>query len=101
MLRWQALRKPPADYTVFVHVLDARGQVIEQSDSPPQAGTYPTSLWDAGEIVQDVHQMTVPPGATLEVGLYTQPDVQRLPARDEATGTTSDSFLMPAADISS
>ncbi|HLY66401.1 MAG TPA: hypothetical protein VKU60_12775, partial [Chloroflexota bacterium] len=96
LLRWQALRTPPTDYTVFVHVLDAQGRLIAQNDSPPQDGTYPMSLWDAGEIVDDRHAINLSGGAKLEIGLYAQPDLQRLPALDTATGAQSDSIIVPA-----
>jgi hypothetical protein len=79
VLQWQALRKPAADYTMFVHVVDASGQLVAQDDSPPKGGSYPTSLWDAGEVVDDAHPLTAPAGATLELGLYTQPDLRRVP----------------------
>jgi hypothetical protein len=80
-LRWQALRKLPADYTVFVHVLDSSGALVAQQDSQPRAASYPTSLWDAGEVVDDPHPLTVAsaPGLRLEIGLYTFPDLRRLP----------------------
>jgi hypothetical protein len=52
-LYWQAVARPTADYTVFAHVRDATGETIAQQDSPPVGGNYPTSLWDAGEIVKD------------------------------------------------
>ncbi len=82
-LTWRAISKPAADYTVFVHVLDAQGHVVDQHDSPPQAGTYPTHLWDASDVVEDTHplpQTAVGP-AHLEIGLYTSTG-QRLAAFD-------------------
>lgn len=89
MLRWQALKKPAADYTVFVHVLDAQGRLVAQHDGQPRGGSYPTHLWDAGEVVDDDHPLVLSSqsGQRLEVGLYTTPDVRRLPV-DEA-GTDS------------
>ncbi|MGH2461628.1 MAG: 6-pyruvoyl-tetrahydropterin synthase-related protein, partial [Chloroflexota bacterium] len=45
-LEWRALAAPSADYTVFVHLLDARGRLVAQHDGPPLAGTYPTTDWD-------------------------------------------------------
>ena len=56
-LYWQAARVPDKDYTVFVHVLDAQGRQVAGADSMPQANRYPTSYWDANEIVPDAHRI--------------------------------------------
>ena len=69
-------------YTRFVHLIDANGQLVAQSDALPH-GDYPTNIWDAGEQVQE--QVTIPipatlaPGQyTLQVGWYAQPSLERL-----------------------
>jgi 4-amino-4-deoxy-L-arabinose transferase-like glycosyltransferase len=75
-LYWRARAELDRDYTVFVHLLDARGQIVAQADHQPHAGNYPTSIWDAGEIVRDEFSVNVPnaPGKyTLRIGWY---DVQ-------------------------
>jgi hypothetical protein len=92
-LRWQALKKPEHDYTVFAHVLDAQGTLVAQQDSPPREGNYPTSLWDVGEVVDDPHPLNfaTQAGEHLEVGLYTFPDLRRL----SVDGTSSDRLLLP------
>src|SRR5712692_2544731 len=92
-LRWQALRKPAHDYTAFVHVLNAQGAIVAQQDGQPRGGSYPTSLWDAGEVVDDPHPLSVAaaPGVQVGIGLYTFPDLRRLPV----DGTTSDRVLLP------
>ncbi|HLG70362.1 MAG TPA: glycosyltransferase family 39 protein [Chloroflexota bacterium] len=92
-LRWQALKKSSQDYTVFVHVLNAQGAVVAQNDSPPRDGSYPTSMWDPGEVVDDPHPLsfTPEPGQQLEVGLYSTPDLRRLPV----DGQNADRVLLP------
>jgi hypothetical protein len=62
------------DYTVFVH-LERDGRLVAQDDSPPLRGTYPTTIWATGDIVEHRWKMTLPvtanPGEyTLRVGLY-------------------------------
>ncbi len=74
-LYWQALAPVSTDYTVFVHLLDGEDQIRGQGDGPPAAGAYPSSFWDAGEIVVDERLVAVhadAPAGTyrLAVGLY-------------------------------
>ena len=82
-LYWQDLAKTENDYTVFVHVLDFSGKVVAQKDAPPLDGAYPTSIWDAQEIVKDSYDLTIPTDArgpfSIEIGMYSQPSLQRLP----------------------
>ncbi|MCA9973264.1 MAG: hypothetical protein KC425_23760, partial [Anaerolineales bacterium] len=73
-LYWEALAAMPADYTRFVHVLDASGALVAQADAMPRGNSYPTSQWQAGEIVADAVALDVadlPPGEyRLAVGFY-------------------------------
>jgi hypothetical protein len=88
ILYWQADRPIPSDYTVFVHVFDAGGQLVAQFDSPPAAGAYPTSLWEMGEIIVDERGLNnLSPGRyTLKVGLYDPLPDKRLPVTGLADG---------------
>ena len=82
-LYWQGVKKSKEDYTAFVHVLDASGQVVAQKDASPLDGRYPTSIWDPGEIIKDEYDLTVPAEVrapfTIEIGMYDQPTHTRLP----------------------
>jgi len=84
VLYWRALAKMDRDYTVFVHLEDEAQRIWGQKDGEPQAGNYPTSLWDAGEVVRDERELTVAPDAPpgvyeLTVGLYLVDSGERLP----------------------
>ncbi len=78
-LTWTALSKPARNYTVFVHALDANGIMIGQHDGVPADGSDPSTLWDPGNVVQDHHRLSMAGAAKLEIGLYSAPDLQRLP----------------------
>lgn len=77
-LYWKALNTPTnVPYTVFVHLWDESDgeiNVIGQHDGPPAQGTRPTTEWVRGEVVRDVHTLTVVDDYTgpvsLVVGLY-------------------------------
>ncbi len=75
LLAWEAVGHPGADYTVFVHLRDSEGQNVAQVDAEPYGGSYPTGIWEPGEVVPDTYQIDtggLPPGEYgLYVGLYT------------------------------
>lgn len=100
-LHWQALRPVDEDYTVFVHVLDEKGEVIAQADGQPRGGSYPTSVWDAGEVVDDLHEIPLEAGPEsrlrLEIGLYLLTSGERLPLVDGQGRTAGDSLLLAEA----
>ncbi len=83
-LFWQAVATGPAtNYTVFVHLLDATGNVIAQHDAQPVNGQRPTGGWIAEEYLIDPHQLSfnVPNyvgEAQLAVGLYDAATGERL-----------------------
>ena len=82
-LYWQMLAKSETDYTIFVHLMDSNGKIIAQKDAPPRDGNYPTSAWDAGEIIKDEYDLAIPADApmpsSIAIGMYSQPNMQRLP----------------------
>ncbi len=80
---WQALRDVEKSYKLFVHLVDpATSDIVAQSDSIPLNWTYGTNLWQKGEQVRDVAQLSlagVPSGAyTLWVGWYDQENGENL-----------------------
>jgi hypothetical protein len=81
-LFWQVHEAPPADYTVFVHVLDDQGQLAAQFDRPPGGGTSPTTSWEPGQILLDTYPVPLPEDLpageyTVQVGMYTWPSLER------------------------
>ena len=101
-LRLQALVRPRSDFTVFVHVVGADGELAAQTDSMPLANSYPTSIWDAGETV--LTEMSVPMPADspagpyqLLVGLYLWQTGERLPVT-AAERVIDDRLLLTTVD---
>lgn len=82
-LYWQAIAKNNADYTVFVHLLDASGAIVAQRDTSPRDGKYPTSIWDVDEVIKDEYDLTIPADArspfSLAIGMYSPLTQTRLP----------------------
>ncbi len=57
-LYWHVLAPmPQADLRVFIHGLDANGQVVSQGDAPPLAGQYAPADWLAGQTFADHYQL--------------------------------------------
>ncbi len=85
---WEVLGVIDEDYTVFVQVIDADGQVVTQQDNYPQNGTYPTSIWtEQDPIVPDEYELALPTEIgeaphRIIVGMYRLEDGSRLPIRD-------------------
>jgi len=83
LLYWRATAKGAVDYSVFVHLINERGEIVAQEDAPPRGGTAPTSGWAAGQLIVDAPVITIPSDATrgegyrLEVGLYLPATLER------------------------
>ena len=87
VLYWRALDALPEDYTVFVHALAPDGSQLAGADGPPGQGRFPSSLWAAGDLMADRHQVILPREAReadirWQVGLYLPATGARLPARN-------------------
>jgi hypothetical protein len=67
-LLWQATEPVAERYKVFVHLLDANGQLVAQRDSEPASGSRPTTQWPVGEPISDKHGLWLP--ADLPAGDY-------------------------------
>jgi hypothetical protein len=82
-LYWQALASMNERYSVFVHVLDASGNLVAQRDSEPVSNTAPTTSWLRDEVIADLYQIVLPrdiaPGEyRLIVGMYQAANGKRL-----------------------
>ncbi len=59
-LYWQARAPLTERHTVFVHILDAAGALVAQSDGEPQNGAAPTTSWLVGEVIADRYEIALP-----------------------------------------
>ncbi len=98
-LHWQALRRPTAYYKVFVHLFDPQTDaVVAQDDAVPRRWTYPTTWWEAGEVVSDGIPLSVekvPAGRyRLAVGVYHPEIGDRLPVSGATLAVLSDALVL-------
>jgi hypothetical protein len=93
-LTWRAERTPANEYSVFVHLLDAAGNVVAQSDTTPGSGFAPTTTWPPSQPIIDRHGLILPPELApgeyrLTAGLY-----DRAGARLKTTERDADFVLL-------
>jgi hypothetical protein len=74
-LTWNSLEPLPSNWTVFVHLLDASGEIVAKSNLQPRNASLPFTVWTPGDWVVDQQRLalpaSLPPGRyQLIVGLY-------------------------------
>ncbi len=75
-LYWEGRERLDQDWRVKAHLFDGDGTLLVQADSEhPARGARPTTRWQPGEVVRDVHDFRLPPGVDpsagrVVVGLY-------------------------------
>ncbi len=95
---WQARAPAKRDYTLFVHLLDANGQLVAQQDQQPHHGRLPTSLWQAGEQIDEAIVVQVPAEkaaqwTTAVIGVYDPANGER-PRRVSGASTNEDDLVI-------
>ncbi|HSH01888.1 MAG TPA: 6-pyruvoyl-tetrahydropterin synthase-related protein, partial [Anaerolineae bacterium] len=63
-LTWQSLHTVNQNHTIFLHLLDEDGDLVQALDAQPWGGRYPTAAWSPGEILHTPHPLPpdLPPG---------------------------------------
>jgi hypothetical protein len=85
---------------VFTHLLGPDGKLWGQQDNVPVQGTYPTTAWLPGEVVEDAYAIKVLAGApsaqyALEIGMYDPTTGDRLPVLDAERQPADNRVLVP------
>jgi hypothetical protein len=94
LMEWSPLAEPPEEtISAFVHVLNADGVVVAQSDGSP--GGRPAPTWEVGSTLTDQRRIVLPADLPagdyqLAVGLYNWQTQERYPLPDG-----SDARLLP------
>ncbi|RME78146.1 MAG: DUF2723 domain-containing protein [Chloroflexi bacterium] len=104
-LYWQGISEMDRLYYVFLHLVDAQGQIVAQHDRVPgRRGKQPTTGWLPGEVVLDPIDLRLPsdlpPGRySLRVGMYLPPDGPRLLILDGTGQPAGDFVEMGAVEV--
>lgn len=81
-LYFRGLSPMPVGYTIFAHLIDAKGNLLTQDDHQPFP---PTEYWIPGEVVTDTILLTVPSDVSSQaqlqvyIGAYFWQTLERLP----------------------
>jgi hypothetical protein len=96
-LYWQGVGQAADDYMIYLHLVDAEGNVVAGGDGPVARYTggvsqysgreyyYSTLFWEAGEYIRDPRTINIPTdaplgeGYQLRVGFYRLSDQTRVP----------------------
>jgi hypothetical protein len=85
---WRALKPMGEDYSVYIRLFDASGNIVGRWNAFPGQGLYPTRFWQTNEIVVDSYRVPVsldakgPNVGRVEVGLFRRVPLANLNARD-------------------
>lgn len=92
-LTWQFRETLPPGITVFIHVVDAAGNLVAQADGDPVRGLIPLNAWSApGTALSETRLVTVP-GTIVDqvwVGLYDRATGDRLRVQCQPAQTCVD-----------
>ncbi|MGC9349432.1 MAG: hypothetical protein ACP5JG_14935 [Anaerolineae bacterium] len=102
-LFWRAEQALDARFKVFVHLVDAKGELVTQVDTEPRDGFALTTTWDPGEAVVDRYGLALPddlpPGTyTVLAGLYHLTG-ERLRVTSAGDGVDSDAVRVDAITV--
>jgi hypothetical protein len=108
ILNWQSAGNLSNDYTVFVHLVgpanpNTNTLLWTQHDSMPVESLRPTSSWQPGEVIPDMHVLFIPADAPpaiyqLNTGLYDPTTGQRLLVQ-QGGGERKDQITLLEIDV--
>jgi hypothetical protein len=103
-LIWRAKQAISQSFKVFIHVVDASGNLLVQKDGVPGNWAVPTDTWAAGEVIIDACAIPIPPETApgnyqVRVGMYDPESGQRLPALEAGSRLADDIILLATLAI--
>jgi hypothetical protein len=82
---WRVHADPTRDGVLFLHLIGPDGRLAAQDDNPPEQGLRSTLTYRAGDGIDQLHRLVLPPGAPggeyrVYAGVYNREDLVRWPA---------------------
>ncbi len=102
---WKVITSPNAELTTLVHLGENGQPPLANGDSPPLYGDYPTSIWTAGEVIEDSYTVELPTEIPNDrypvwIGMYESASFVRLPLTVNGNRQLNDVYLVGWLDIS-
>ena len=96
-LIWQTDHSLTQPASIFVHLLDDSGQLLNQVDGVPYDGLYPLPNWRPNHPFTDLRQLDgLSPTSNVSIGIYDPTTGQRLIAVDSAGNRLlNDALVVP------
>lgn len=102
---WRAHQNVTQNFSVFIHLMENQDQpvILTQTDTYPDYGNFPTSVWQPGQIFIDRLQLDIPPlapdtHAAIFTGLYDLHTMGRVPVFT-AAGEELSNWAVPIAEL--
>lgn len=97
-LYWTSAEPQNQDYTIFVQLVHAQGEIVAQADHDPMLGANPTTLWQPNQNIADNFSLMLPenlvPGEyQLKIGLYDRATNER--AELHSPAASDNAFSIP------
>lgn len=102
-LYWEAYASIEESLIAFVHLWQpGESAAYAQHDSEPRNGWFPTTIWQAGDMISDTHTLRIPPELSpgeylLWAGLYRASDGTRIAVQE--AGVSLPNALVPLGKL--
>lgn len=98
-LFWRVESPPTRDGVLFLHVMGPDGKPVAQDDNPPELGQRSTLTYRAGEGIEQLHRLVIPPDAPggeyrLLAGVYNRADIVRWSAQQNGAPAQDDLLVL-------
>lgn len=103
-LYWRATQRLDIDYHVVLYLVDAKGEVVSQTDEMPLGSLDLTSRWKEGEVLREPMRLEIPKGTpggeyTLQVAIYDLASGQFLLVEDKRWRADGERVLLGSVVI--
>lgn len=103
-LYWQTQAEFDNNYLLFMHLVDAQGNIAAQIDQIPVNGLRPTGGWRPGEVLIDTYQLPLPPELDpgtyqINIGFYLPDTAVRLPVSQNETPQPDNQLVLYTVEI--
>jgi len=95
---WRVTAPPGQSLTTLIHLAEAGQPPLATGDSRPLNNSYPTTVWETGEVIEDSYTLTIPDDLAdgrypIWIGMYNPDTLTRLPLTSSGQRQPNDVYL--------